>query len=85
MRILELEEPGEQGHEFKMQLRKNENYVDTVNEDLMVFGSQSFDDKIALVLLDYDAGNIRTMTHRPGDLQDKHRILFTIKSKEKAI
>ncbi len=52
---------------------------------MIVFGSQDFDTKIFFDLMDYDIENPRSMTHRQGDAQDKHRIMVTIKNKEKAI
>lgn len=36
-------------------------------------------------LMDYDAENPRSQSHRPGEQIDKHRIMFRIKNKEKAI
>ena len=38
-----------------------------------------------LRLMDYDAEQPRSQTHRIGDKFDKHRIMFRIKNKEKAI
>jgi hypothetical protein len=52
---------------------------------LIAFGSPSFEQEIMLRLMDYDAENPRSQSHRPGEQSDKHRIMFRIKNKDKAI
>lgn len=83
--ILKEEEPGESGHEFKLQLFKHPSYEASDNEALKAFGYQPFDDYVAQTLFDYDVTSFKSQTHYPGEQFDKHRILFTIKDKEKAI
>jgi hypothetical protein len=41
--VLESEEPGNEGHEFKLQLFKNDDYVENIGESLVPFGSPAFD------------------------------------------
>jgi hypothetical protein len=79
---LETKEPGDEPYEFKIQLFKADEYEKT---QLIEFGSQSFDQEIMERLKDYDAEQPRSQTHKIGSKFDKHRILFTIKAKEKAI
>jgi hypothetical protein len=38
-----------------------------------------------MTLFDYDISNPKFQTHYPGEQFDKHRVLFTIKDKDKAI
>jgi hypothetical protein len=82
--ILKEEEIGEAGHEFKLQLFKLANNP-SESSALRAFGYESFDEYIASALFDYDIVNFKSQTHYPAEQFDKHRILFTIKDKEKAI
>lgn len=86
MTVLEGEDPGIEGHEFKLQLFKNEDYVENIQDNLVPFGSPAFDSDITVRLMDYDVENPRYQTHnRMGEQFDKHRIMFRIKNNEKAI
>ena len=78
------EEIGESGHEFKLQLIKQPSYSQE-SSALRAFGFGEFDEYIASTLLDYDIVNFKSQTHYPNEQFEKHRILFTIKDKEKAI
>jgi len=81
---LKEEEIGESGHEFKLQLIKQPSYSQE-SSALRAFGLGEFDEYIASTLLDYDIVNFKSQTHYPNEQFEKHRILFTIKDKEKAI
>ena len=83
--ILKEEEPGEHGNEFKLQLFKDGNYQPAEDSAIRAFGLAEFDAYIASELFDYDVVNFKSQNHFPGETFDKHRILFTIKDKEKAI
>ena len=52
---------------------------------MRAFGYGEFDEYLAGTLFDYDSVNFKSQTHYPNEQFDKHRILFTIKDKEKAI
>ncbi len=52
---------------------------------MRAFGYGEFDEYLATTLFDYDIVNFKSQTHYPNEQFDKHRILFTIKDKEKAI
>ena len=83
--ILQEEEQAEAGHEFKLQLFKQTNFKSLEESGEPAFGYDDFDKMIAATLIDYDISNFKSQTHYPAESFDKHRILFTIKDKEKAI
>lgn len=72
--VLEKEEPGVDGHEFKMHIFRNDGSTEP-------FGT-NFELNVADVLSNYDAVNVRVSTMQ--DRKDKLRVNFRIKDKEKA-
>lgn len=75
MVILEKEDPGERGHEFKMHIFKLEESQTEFNRE--------FELEILNVLSSYDAVDVRISTMK--DSNDRLRVTFKIKTKEKAI
>ncbi len=67
MTVIEGEEPGNLGYEFKVNFFKNAEYAESMENSLVVFGSDAFDQEIMSFLMDYDAESPQPQFHKQGE------------------